>query len=335
MKANWLLVLLGIVILFALIVGLIDGFHNSKVREKEFQDFLSSQPIDSSWTAPSLFIDRATIGLERARVIYGKELIAHTSKYLGPNGSVSKITNGMNCQNCHLDAGTRAWGNNFGAVYPMYPQMSRRSNSIQTIYDRVNDCLRRSLNGEGIDTNSYEMQSIYSYLKWLGKGLPKGKKPIGAGLQALPLINRAADENKGLTVYRTLCQSCHGAEGKGILNQTRDEYIYPPLWGENSYNDAAGLYRLGSFAAYVKNNMPYNLASHADPKLSVDEAWDVAAYVNSRPRPHMKQDKDWPDLKKKIFDFPFGPYADGFSEREHKYGPFQKIIDFQKINKLK
>jgi thiosulfate dehydrogenase len=35
-----------------------------------------------------------------------KDLISHY-KYLGPNGSVKKISNGMNCSNCHLDAGTK------------------------------------------------------------------------------------------------------------------------------------------------------------------------------------------------------------------------------------
>jgi thiosulfate dehydrogenase len=43
---------------------------------------------------------------------YGRNLIAHTAQYLGPKGSVAAITNGMNCQNCHLDAGTKPWGNN-------------------------------------------------------------------------------------------------------------------------------------------------------------------------------------------------------------------------------
>ena len=42
---------------------------------------------------------------------YGKELIAHTATYLGPRGKVARLSNGMNCPNCHLDAGTQTWGN--------------------------------------------------------------------------------------------------------------------------------------------------------------------------------------------------------------------------------
>jgi thiosulfate dehydrogenase len=36
---------------------------------------------------------------------YGRQLVAQTAYYLGPKGVVAAISNGMNCQNCHLDAG--------------------------------------------------------------------------------------------------------------------------------------------------------------------------------------------------------------------------------------
>ena len=35
-------------------------------------------------------------------VRYGRDLIANTAHYLGPQGIVDHRTNGMNCQNCHL-----------------------------------------------------------------------------------------------------------------------------------------------------------------------------------------------------------------------------------------
>jgi thiosulfate dehydrogenase len=35
---------------------------------------------------------------------YGHQLISKTSYYLGPNGTVAQISNGMNCQNCPLMA---------------------------------------------------------------------------------------------------------------------------------------------------------------------------------------------------------------------------------------
>ena len=76
--------------------------------------------------------------------------------------------------------------------------------------------------------------------------------------------------------------------------------------------------------------MPFRLASHANPVLSLEEAWDVAAFVNSQPRPQFDQAGDWPDVNKKPVDFPFGPFADTFPEKQHKYGPFEPIENARK-----
>ncbi len=263
---------------------------------------------------------------------YGHELIANTSKYLGPKGSVLQITNGMNCQNCHLDAGTKPWGNNYGAVYTTYPKFRDRSGGTETIYKRVNDCMERSLNGTALDTNSKEMQAIYAYIKWLGEDLKKGDKPKGSGIVELPYLNRAADPQLGKTVYVQKCQTCHGVNGEGLLNMEGNAYAYPPLWGKNSYNSGAGLFRLSRFAGYVKNNMPQGADYHA-PQLSDEEAWDVAAYVNSQPRPSKDLRGDWPDISKKPIDHPFGPYADSFTEQQHKYGPYGPIKDYREQQK--
>jgi thiosulfate dehydrogenase len=40
--------------------------------------------------------------------------------------------------------------------------------------------------------------------------------------------------------------------------------------------------------------------------------------------------KDWPRIAGKPFDHPFGPYADAFSEAQHKLGPFGPIANFKK-----
>ncbi|HVU57366.1 MAG TPA: c-type cytochrome [Puia sp.] len=256
---------------------------------------------------------------------YGRELIVNTSLYLGPKGSVAAISNGMNCQNCHLDAGTRAWGNNYSAVFSTYPKFRDRSGAIESIYKRINDCIQRSLDGQPLDTTGREMQAIYAYMKWLGRDVPKGSRPSGVGISELPCPDRAADTLRGSVVYTTKCARCHGPQGAGMLYPDSCHYIYPPLWGPHSYNTGAGLFRLSRLAGYVKDNMPFGLASHNAPQLTDAEAWDVAAYINSRPRPEKTFPADWPDLSRKPFDHPFGPYADSFSEVQHKYGPFGPI----------
>jgi thiosulfate dehydrogenase len=70
--------------------------------------------------------------------------------------------------------------------------------------------------------------------------------------------------------------------------------------------------------------------THETTQLSDEEAWDVAAFVLTQPRPHIAVPKDWPDISKKPIDHPFGPYADGFSEKQHKLGPFKPIAALQK-----
>lgn len=280
-------------------------------------------PSEAVWQAPDPASIPATAAGELIR--YGRELIAHTAVYLGPQGKVRQISNGMNCQNCHLQAGTLAFGNNFGAVASTYPRFRHRSGSVEGFEKRINDCIERSLNGQPLDEDSREMQALVAYLQWVGKDVAKDEKPKGSGLLPLPYLDRPADPVKGQQVYASYCARCHGSEGEGVMADSGLEYVYPPVYGKNSYNTGAGLYRLSRFAAFVKANMPYG-TTYENPFLTDEEAWDVAAYINSMPRPEKDFAMDWPDISKKPIDHPFGPYADTFSEQQHKYGPFDPII---------
>jgi thiosulfate dehydrogenase len=292
----------------------------------------NSVRIDSLWHAPD---SSGIANLPDADlIIYGRELIRNTSFYIGPKGSVGNFSNGMNCQNCHLDAGTRPWGNNYSSVYATYPKIRARSGKMENIPKRVNDCVERSLNGIALDTNGKEMNAIVSYIKWLGIGVEKGKKTAGSGITELAYLNRAADPQKGKLIYQEKCQSCHQPEGKGVPNAAGTGFFYPPLWGEQSYNSGAGLFRISRLAGYVKSNMPWG-ATHDAAQLSDEQAWDVAAFINSQPRPGRDLSNDWPDVSGKPVDHPFGPFADGFSENQHKYGPFQPIKDWKESHKKK
>ena len=313
-----LLLLIGIILAFACIKYYFLSTRKIKINH--------SGNLNKAWIGPDIKTDSSVNGEERTLILYGQDLIAHTSKYLGPNGTVAKITNGMNCQNCHLNAGNQPWGNNYGAVYSTYPKYRDRSGQIESIYKRVSDCMERSLNGKALDSNSKEFAAINNYVKYLGKYVQKDRKPIGSGIEKIQLLERSADPQKGQIIYTSKCQICHGNNGQGQLLANNQEYAYPPVWGEHSYNDGAGLFRISNLAGYIKNNMPFLQTSHENPVLTDEQCWDLASYINSKPRPHMNQSMDWPNIKKKPFDYPFGPYADSFSEEEHKFGPFQLII---------
>jgi thiosulfate dehydrogenase len=93
------------------------------------------------------------------------------------------------------------------------------------------------------------------------------------------------------------------------------------LWGTNSFNDGAGLHRVLTAAKFVKAKMPLGKADLTD-----DEAFDVAAFINSKPRPHMANlERDYPDRSKKPVDTSYPPYADSFPIEQHQFGPFAPI----------
>jgi thiosulfate dehydrogenase len=313
------------VILILFLIGIAIYVLNQKGTSKPLPNrpsIAATAGKDSLWIAP----DSAQIPHtpEGDLIRYGKDLIANTSNYFGPHGSIAHTANGMNCQNCHLDAGTKAFGNNYSGVFSTYPKYRERRNAIETINQRISDCFQRSLNGHAPDSNGREMKAIFAYMRWLGSNVPKGTKPPGSGILTPKYLDRPADSAKGMIIYIAQCLRCHGAKGEGMLKPDSLHYLYPPLWGDHSYNKGAGLYRLTRFAGYVRDNMPFG-ASHKATQVTDEEAWDVAAFVNSQPRKSKKFAKDWPDISKKPIDHPFGPYIDQFSERQHKYGPFEPI----------
>jgi len=281
------------------------------------------RPIPANaWSAP----DSGKIPKDKTgdMIRYGKELLAHTAKYFGPKGSIAQLSNGMNCQNCHLEGGSRLFANNYAGVLANYPKMSYRSGKIQPLSGRISDCFKRSLAGKVPDTNGTEVRAMMAYINWIGQGVKKGKKLFGTATEKLVFLKTPADPEKGKAVFVSKCKVCHGVNGEGILAEDKITYTYPPLWGDHSYNNGAGMYRIGNLAGFVKNNMPFG-ATYKSPQLTNEEAWNVAAFINSQPRPRYDQRNDWKDLKNKPIDFPFGPYADNFSEMQHKYGPFKPM----------
>ena len=309
-----------LILFLVIIIWIIFIQPPNKVEKESYSELIS-------WKAPdtSSIPDSPKGNLIR----YGRELILHTGMYFGPKGIISKNANGMNCENCHLYGGTKFFGNNFSLAATSYPKFRNRSGKIETIVDRVNGCMERSMNGSPLDSVSKEMIAIVAYMNWIGKDVSGTKKVLGSGLEELPWLTRAADPAKGRKIYVMKCARCHGNDGQGVLKADSTEYIFPPLWGKNSYNIGAGIYRISKFAAFVKNNMPFG-ATHNFPLISNNEAWDVAAFVNSQPHPFTDCQQDWPEIISKPVDYPFGPYPDSFSEKQHKYGPFPKMIEYAK-----
>jgi len=307
------------VIVMIVATGITACLHEEKDTKKG-APLSAGKPV---WVIPDTA--ELTDNNEAKLIKYGRSLVVNTSYYLGPKGVIAHKSNGLNCQNCHMNAGTKLFGNNFSLTASGYPRFKERSGTVETIVKKVEDCFERSLNGQKIDSTGTEMKAFTAYLKWIGKNVKKSTKPAGSGIEEPAFLSRAADTIKGEIVYVSKCQICHGKDGQGKLNAGGTAYVYPALWGEHSYNIGASIYRLSKFAGYVKNNMPFG-ADYKNKQLTDEQAWDVAAFVNSRPHPFKDIKADWPKLVTKPYDYPFGPYADRqFSKYQHKYGPFAPI----------
>ncbi len=278
----------------------------------------------SKWVVP----DEKTIpnNVYGNSIRYGQKLINETYLYIGPNvkdESMRYAGNNMSCSSCHANGGTVKNQAGFVGIHARFPQYQARANASVTLEDRINGCMQRSMNGKPLPYNSKEMRAMASYMKWLSTGVPTGAKTEGQGLVKMELLNRAADPKKGEAIYANKCASCHGANGEGVKNE-KGGYFFPPLWGSDTYNTGAGMYRLIKIASYVKANMPKDSATLTD-----EEAFDVSAFINmpSHKRPIFpNRAKDFPNLAVKPVDMDVGPYADSFSEEQHRYGPYKDMI---------
>ena len=192
------------------------------------------------------------------------------------------VGSALNCTNCHFADGTIANAMPLVASYTRFPQYRARSGHVDLIEDRVNDCFKRSLNGKPLDPASRDMRDIVTYLAFLSRGYPPGKEMEGQSVPKLdPLVG---DTVRGAQIFVSTCARCHGADGNGSA-------LAPPLWGARSYNIGAGMARIRSAAAFIHHLMPRDQPGTLTPQ----QAFDVATYVNTRPRPDFPgKERDWP-----------------------------------------
>lgn len=196
------------------------------------------------------------------------------------------VGNGLNCVNCHLDAGRKPDSAPLWAAYSMFPAYRDKNKKVNSYEDRLTGCFRFSMNGKAPPPGSKELIALMSYSFWLAKGAPTGEEMPGRGypVPADPL--QTPDVKRGEKLFMANCAICHGADGQGTKLKT-GRYAFPPLWGNDSFNGGAGMSKDHNAAAFIQANMPLGQGG----TLSDQEAWDIAHFMNSHSRP--------PDPRKK------------------------------------
>lgn len=230
-------------------------------------------------------VEALPAGEKNELVRYGWELVIDTAAHIGKSAADPAkryAGNDLACGHCHMNAGLRAYAMPFVSTVATFPTLA--GDTLMTLPQRVNQCMQRSMNGSPLPDESREMQAFIAYLEFLGDGAPEGVRLPGMGLYPMPEPNEPADATRGEAVYREHCALCHGENGEGQRHAARVGYSIPPLWGGDSFNATAGLNALPMAAAFIHANMPVG-ADRQQPLISIQQAWDVAAFMTTRPRP--------------------------------------------------
>ena len=179
----------------------------------------------------------------------------------------------ISCAHCHIEGGVQAYASPVVGAPGRFPQFNERAGHVISLEDRVEECMVRSENGKPLAYDSDQMLSLVAYMKWLSVPQPGTKAFVGKGLIAVPDL--VPDVAHGAQIYAAQCAGCHGRNGEG------HQPSFPPLWGKDSFNDGAGMWQVKKMAAFVQHNMPENRKGI----LSLQDAFDVAAFVHAQPRP--------------------------------------------------
>jgi thiosulfate dehydrogenase len=207
-----------------------------------------------------------------------------------------QVGNALNCASCHLNAGTVADGSPYVGISAFFPGYAARAGRVITLAERINGCFLRSMNGKALPLDSEDMKAMVAYFDWMRRETRPGDKVEGRGVGKIS-NQIVPDVGNGKAVYAAQCALCHGANGEGVKNDA-GRWVYPPLWGDESFNLGAGMARTYTAAAFVKRNMP--IAFHdrfplGQGGLTDQEAVDVAEYFTHQPRPDFAgKVKDWP-----------------------------------------
>lgn len=226
------------------------------------------------------------------QIFYGKRLLNETKRLLPDHVGAA-----MNCNSCHIAQGKIPLGDPYINSFTTYPRVMPRSNTLVDLEGRINGCFQRSMNGKPLPRESAEMAAMIAYMKWLSQKTPANSK-VNINNAGQVDTSLTPDPIRGQVIYHAQCATCHGDNGEGIKD-SRGDIVFPPLWGDESFNIGAGMARTYKAAAFVKYNMPMGIQTQGlwghGNVLSDQDAVDVSEYFTHMPRPDFPAIvNDWP-----------------------------------------
>ena len=288
MKKNSLAILIAAMVIIAICLLIaFTLFSLRSMSESPTKKAIAKKLKDQDESFKNLKIDiigpsEAPEGLKDL-VVLGYHIMIETPTYVK-----GYVGDRLSCTNCHFAAGNKLGGEKNGGislagVAAKYPNYDERVKKVLNLPERINNCFEKSMNGKPIPLNSKEMLALETYLFWISQHYPIYEKVPWLGLPALS-IQQKPNTEKGSQVYNTYCAMCHGSDGNGQRYQDNSLANVPPLWGPNSFNDAAGMNIHSILSSFIYYNMPYT-----DAGITEEQAIDVASFILSKPRPHFEK----------------------------------------------
>ncbi len=223
-------------------------------------------------------LEKSSMHPELKRVIRrGRDLFVNTQQLRGKN-----VFNDMNCNSCHMGEGRLPFSAPVWPAAVVLPNYRPKNDHVNNLEERIAGCFSYSMNGTPPEYGSDNMVALATYHQWLAKGVPvyqSGKTMYGRGYPKLPEPAEGMSYERGKQVYQENCSICHAEDGSGL--RQNGEVVFPPVWGDASYNWGAGITRNFTLASFVKHNMPLGQPN----SLTDQQSWDVAYYINSHERP--------------------------------------------------
>ncbi len=208
----------------------------------------------------------------------GRRLATHTYEELKPFVPVSRL----HCSSCHLGGGTNstaAWWVDLKYRYPTAPAMEARINlCFENSMNGYPLCKPASEKGPGNCAQNADMQSMVRYMEFLTRVYDQ--KPLSPTPHGFPAVKTlTGDYCSGQATFVQKCAVCHESDGQGRYTQG---YFRPALWGPHSFSKKAGMFGIRELLAqFLSWNMPFGSGG----QLTDQEAWDLAAYIDSHSRP--------------------------------------------------